>query len=484
MQNDTPGHARKTNKLTRLRKGLLWELTNRAGSKAISFIVFAILANFLDPIDFGLVAAARIFTDYCDSFAGQGFGFALIQRPDVTLLHKNTAFTLNVVVASLLAIILFAFAEPIARFMVMEELAAVIKWLSVVIVLSSLSKIQFSLMAKEMQLGPIAKIQIGVSLVSGLTGVVCAISGLGVWSLVWMQLVNAGLLSITAWGISPWKPKFIFHVQSMKDIYSFSLKMLLAMNISFLSNKSGEIVIASFLGPVALGYYSIAKRFVDLVANLFFSALDRVSFIEFSRIQQRPEEVRKKLLKAIHFASYVSAPVFVGASVISPVAISLIFSPEWNESILPFAILALSGVGLTCKHLIAPLYYAMNRGEIELYISVIRLFTGLVLLFLLGAYGLPGIALAITIREIGVAIILGLYLPRLIGGSYLEYYRPQLGAVLATVPMAGICYLLSYGLVEFQAPVQAGVLVVVGAVTYFATLIICRMDYKFWRQVD
>ncbi len=470
--------------LTGARIGFLWDLANRVGSRSISFIVFAILANLLDPIDFGLVAAARILIDYCDYFAGQGFGLALIQRPNITVRHKNAAFTLNVLIASLLAGVLFAFAEPIADAIEMEDLAPVLRWLSVVIVLSSLSKIQVALLAKEMQLGRIAKMQIGVSVISGVTGVATAVWGGGVWSLVLMQLVNAGLLAITAWFVSPWKPLFSFHMQSIKDIYSFSLKMLLAMNITFVSNKLGEIIIAGFLGPVALGYYSIAKRFVDLVANLFFYAVERISFIEFSRIQRHREEVRRKLVKAIHFTSYLTAPVFVGASIVAPAVILLIFGPEWSGSIVPFAILALSGIGLTSKHLIAPLYYAMNKGEFDLYIAVIRFVSGLLLIYFMGDFGLPGIALAITIREIGVALILGLYLPRLLGGSYFDYYASQFGAVLVTLPMAGICLYLTYALVDLPAAAQAGIIIATGAATYFATLVVCRIDYKFWRQGD
>ena len=71
-------------------------------------------------------------------------------------------------------------------------------------------------------------LQLPALAVSGLVGLVLAYKGYGIWSLVYMQLVNATLDSILIWFQVKWRPLFILDWNRLKSHLNFGYKLTLS----------------------------------------------------------------------------------------------------------------------------------------------------------------------------------------------------------------------------------------------------------------
>ena len=79
--------------------GSFWVIVGRGSSNLVSFLIFALLARYLGPADFGLVAFAAVFIDLTRSLALAGVPQALVQRTGWDQKVASTAFWLNMACA-------------------------------------------------------------------------------------------------------------------------------------------------------------------------------------------------------------------------------------------------------------------------------------------------------------------------------------------------------------------------------------------------
>ena len=75
-------------------RALLWSATERISLQGIQFVISILLARFLMPEEFGLIAMLAIFVAIADSFINSGFGHALIQKQRATHVDECSIFYL------------------------------------------------------------------------------------------------------------------------------------------------------------------------------------------------------------------------------------------------------------------------------------------------------------------------------------------------------------------------------------------------------
>ena len=73
-------------------RGSLWSISDTAATMVSNFLVFALLARLLRPVDFGLVAFAALFIEIAKGVLAGSFTEALIQRREWNQVAASTAF--------------------------------------------------------------------------------------------------------------------------------------------------------------------------------------------------------------------------------------------------------------------------------------------------------------------------------------------------------------------------------------------------------
>ena len=136
---------KETEKKTTLKKsvfsGLVWSFGERITAQMVSFIVSIVLARFLLPREYGIIAMVLVFINIANVFTNGGFGEALVQKKDSDLVDFSTVFYCTLMVSMIVYIILFVTAPFIAKFYKTNEIIWVLRILGLKIIISAVSTI-------------------------------------------------------------------------------------------------------------------------------------------------------------------------------------------------------------------------------------------------------------------------------------------------------------------------------------------------------
>jgi O-antigen/teichoic acid export membrane protein len=299
-------------------QGVFWSIIQNWGSQAGSFVVFLILARLLTPKAFGLVALANVVINFMQIFLNQGFDQALIQRKDIEAKHINTAFWVQIFIGLLLTTISFNTSDYIAQIFNKLELSSVLKWLSFIFIIAAFNQIQIALLKRNFAFKTMATRALVGIFIAGIVGIYMAFSGYGVWSLVGQQLTYELVGTVVLWTANSWRPQWQFSWQHLSELLNFSINLLGFKLVNFFNQRTDSLLIGYFLGEVALGYYAIAHRILEVMTNLLIGTLNQVVFSTFSRLQTDSQRFLEAFYRSTQFTSLLAFPIFCAVIILSP----------------------------------------------------------------------------------------------------------------------------------------------------------------------
>ncbi len=465
-------------------KGIVWSAIQSWGRQAIAFIVFALLARLLGPEAFGLVASASIFLGLIGIFLDQGFSAAIIQRKELEPEHLDTAFWTNVSIGLLMTVFSIATAELVANFFRQPDLTPVIRWLSLSFIIISLSSTQEAIFQRKLDFKPLALRELAGVSAGGLVGVTMAYLGFGIWSLVSQQLVNGLVRVLLLWWASDWRPKFNFSTKHFRELFSFGINIVGINLLSFVSTRSDNLLIAYFLGPVALGYYSIAYRLLEIVTQLFIGVITPIALPIFSHLQKDIEKTRQALYKAVQLSNLIGIPIFLGLSVLAPELVVVLFGEKWVSSIPVMQILNLIGILYTGFYFNGPVLMAAGKSAWKLGLDFIKTIGYFIAFAIAVRWGIVAVAAGYVITGYLMSTLTVWFLKKMIRINLItylqQYIAPLVGSLAMVAAILGTKYFLS-NLISLPTLLLTSILV--GAIVYPVTIILVAPKV-FWQFID
>ena len=218
-----------------VRGPLVWAYALTVGRFGITAGVTIVMAAFLDPRAYGVMALAMVWVSFAQGLALYGPAQAVIQREDVTSRHFDAAFWVAIGVASVETVLFVALAPLWAATNDAPDLVYVCWAIAPAILLNALVVVPDAILRRRLEFRRLSQRVLAAGIVSGVAGVVVAISGGGVWALVVQQLTLTGLSLVAIWSISPWRPSFGPVGPALRDLRKFSLHSVSEFFAQFLS---------------------------------------------------------------------------------------------------------------------------------------------------------------------------------------------------------------------------------------------------------
>jgi len=367
----------------------------------------------------------------------------------------------------LLSISLFFTANFFSSLYLEPRLIPVIRVLSVSFILGGLSVIHQTVLIKEIDFAILNRVTIISSTMGAITGIIMAISGWGVWSLVLQSLISQITRLILLWTQINWRPKLIFKWHQIQSISHYSFHLFGYKFIDYFHLNADYILIGRFLGSQALGYYYLAYRLISFIAMNVSSIISSTLFPTFSKIQDDEKKLRDYYLKVVKFIAFFTAPLMAGFMFLSKPVVLTVFGEKWLPVALLITILSPVGFSKTIATTLGSIYQSKGRTDLMFYWgTIINL---IVVLFLV---------IGLRWGIIGVATAYALTLP-------LAYPSYRIAFQLIHLPMRNFLktlstpILCSLGMVSIMFAVQSllpteleprsllGILILVGIVAYF-----------------
>src|SRR5690606_3759209 len=161
----------------------------------VQFVQMAILARFLNPTDFGLMAIIMVVIGFSQAFQDMGISNAVIQRQNISHIQLSSLYWLNIASGIVLTLIVLIVSPFVADFYSEQRIADLIAQLSCVFILVAVGNQYRVLCQKALDFRTMELINIAASIMSLIVAVFMAVYGYGVLSLVVAMLTQAGVSS-------------------------------------------------------------------------------------------------------------------------------------------------------------------------------------------------------------------------------------------------------------------------------------------------
>ena len=416
--------------------GVKWAGIQVILDTALRFSVRLILAKLLLPKEFGLVAMCMVFIAVAEATSELGMGAALIQKKRVEEngTMYSTAFWSGILWGVFVFAIMSFLIAPFAAFFYDEPLLIkIVPLLSLGILFKPLGLIHIVKLTRAMEFKKIARAYNTSALIAGVTGILCAYFGMGVWALVIHQVLSSILaLPLLYFAIS-WKPIFVWNQKNFKEIFGFGAYSTGTRIFSTLTYNIDNLMIGKILGASLLGSYSLAFSLTENLRQIISDVLNKVMYPVFSQSQDDKVRLRSYFLNIININAITIYPLMTFLFLFGDDIIRGFFGSRWEDAIVPLKILAIAMMIHLLVNSFTSLIRGMGKPKLEMKIIIgLTIFVLLPGLYIgIKYFGLIGAAFAILINKVALAIVGLSVLNKEIGLSTITVFKTIKNAVLA-----------------------------------------------------
>lgn len=363
---------------TKTAKGIGWGFADNVLGLGITAVANVVLARILSPSDFGIIGMTAIFMTLSTSLVDSGFTDALTRKKDAVKSDFDTVFYFNLTVSCLLYAVLFLCAPFIAGFFGKEILVPIVRILGLSLIINAFGIVQKIILVRRIDFKTQAWMSLASSVAASVAAVVAAFYGLGVWSLVILQVAKFAVNTVLLWSVSKWHPGLCFSRKSFKDMFSFGGRLLITSIISILWSEMYSIIIGKMYSSSVLGQYSRADKVKNMVTSNVSSVMKKVSYPVLASIQDegdRQVNVYRKVLKTTVLISFTA--VFGVWAVAGPFILT-VFGDQWLPAVGYLRIMCFSGLFLPLMMCSANIINADGRSDITLFLEILKAVMGLI----------------------------------------------------------------------------------------------------------
>jgi PST family polysaccharide transporter len=306
--------------------------------------------------------------------------------------------------------------------------------LFIALVIRSFGFVHYAIETKNLRYKKISIAVLISSVLSGGLGVVCAISGFGVWSLVIMQ-VSVDLFQIISYFITiKWKPSFVFSTQRFRELFAFGAHIAINNSIKALSENIDQLLLGKLAGASPLGVYAMAHRLCRYPLEKMWGIFGKMLFPAFSTMQDDLDRLRRTSVKISLAGGYVIIPFLVILLLGAREATIVFLGGKWIEVIPILRIFAvyilIAGLSFGDESLM----FAINKVK---QVNIVKVVTPICIcligIFAVNTYGIAGMAWTLAVITAISALSMKVLLFRHIGLSFFEYVRKLFPVLLYVI---------------------------------------------------
>ncbi len=393
-------------------KGFAWTAIERFSIQFVQFILGIIIARLITPAEYGVLGILMVFINISQVFIDSGLGSALIYYNNSKKEDVQTTFTFNLGISTILFIILY-FASPYLEiFFHLDHLSKYMQVSALVLFTNSLIVVPTALLKIRLDFRSLAISNLTSTVLSGITGVVMAYLGYGVWALIGQLLSKSFLQFILLFIQCKWIPCISFHKESFKRLYNYGIKIFSASCITKIVDESTSFFIGKVLAPSCLGIFTRANQFASLPATSLGTIVSSVLFPALSSIKN-DQEFESVYIKSIKYQALLSIPLFLWIAMICEPMIKLLLTDKWIEVVPILQILCLGRILAPTTNITEQALNAQGRSDLFLKQQSIKMCCKTILIICAIPFGLTAIASADALFTLSQFFITNHYAPKI-----------------------------------------------------------------------
>jgi O-antigen/teichoic acid export membrane protein len=424
------------------KKGLQWSAIERFLSQGIQLAITLMLARLLGPTAFGLVGMLAIFIAVANVFVDSGFSAALIRKTDLSESDLVTAFYYNIAISILCYFILYYSAPYIAYFYQQTELEVLLRVSGLIVLINAFILIPRMQLTVAMDFKTLAKISVVSVVISGLTAIVLALGGYGVWALVVQMLINAICTLLLFIFYVPWWPRGKITQTSFSYLFGFGSKLLISGLLDVIYNNLYQIIIGKKFSPNVVGQFTQANQLASVPAITLTGIIQRVTYPMFSRMQNDACAMTIAYRTTLKMAALVIFPLIVGLGLVAKPLLTTLLGEQWLPAANLLMILCLGFMLYPIHAINLNLLQVKGRSDLFLKVEILKKIVGVSILLLTIPYGVFYMCAGLVVTSYLSLLFNTYYTAKLINISQWQQCKDLLPIWAAVILSALLAYMI------------------------------------------
>lgn len=450
---------------SQMASGAAWMILAKFAERSIGLLSTLILARLLVPHDFGVVAMAMTFVALIEALSAFGLDTTLIQKQTRDRAHWDTAWTFEILVCAVVALLLVAGAGPVATFFREPALASILPVLAIGSLALGFQNIGVVAFRAEMRFDREFRFLLGKKLIGFCVTIPLAIILDSYWALVIGQTAGRVGATVLSYWVHPYRPRL--SLAATRDLFGFSKWLLIISVISYLKERSSDWVIGRLAGPASLGAFNVSYELASLPGTELVAPINRAVFPAYARLAaEGGGALRAEYLSVIGMIVLLAAPAVLGMAAIAPVLVPVLLGPNWDSAVPILMVLAFFGFTNVIQSNAQAAYLALGRADLPALVNTTHVVVQTTALVLFTrSHGVVGAAVAflatgVIMIPLSLGIILRMLHIRLIA-FLAQVWRP--------ISTAAVMYLLALLFVRARLATEPD------AVSMMLTLLVALM---------
>jgi len=345
-----------------------WSAVAKYGAQAVDFVTSIIVARLVMPEAYGLMSMALVVVGFVNVLQGLGFGPAIIRRKRLSQSLLSTLFCANLAFSVVLAVAVTLAAPLMSSIYGEPRVKAIVIVLVIPFFCSCLATIPTAILTRKLRFRSLAIVDILAAVVRLAVGVTLARLGWEVWALVGSSAASSGIHTIATWLSAGWRPRMWFRMKQLLTVLEFSGSVTATSIVIYFSRSGIDFLVGFFLGPSALGTFSIATRIMLFPREAIADVVMRVFFPVFSKLQHDNEALLATYGRVLGAIAFLAFPCVFGVVSVAPLLIEVLLGPKWKPAVP--VIVWLSGVAALYPLFVPTTAVLMAKGKASLILGL------------------------------------------------------------------------------------------------------------------
>lgn len=360
--------------LGRALTGLRWNYVGTVGRIAATFVSQIALARLLGPEPFGQFGYAFLIVTMLALMIEMGLQAALVQTPSLQRDDIATAFGRLLLAGAIAASLVAVFADVIASHVFAAPQAApVLRAMAPTLIVGAATAVATASLSRDIEFKVIQLAGLSSYVVGYLfVGVVAALNGMGVWSLVIAWHVQTVVACLAMFWYSPHRlvPGNPFRALG---IARFGAVIMVTNMVNWVIDNSPHVVIGRWLGATQLGQYTVTNNLVKVPADHLVRNLQSVLFPLAARAQDNDAGLRRAYLTVLGGVALLAFPIFGFVALMAEPIVLLLLGGKWAPAAPVLAPLSMAMIGHAIEALCGPVLGGRGEPKLELRVKVVTL---------------------------------------------------------------------------------------------------------------
>lgn len=318
-------------------------MATQYASFAITFVVSVVISRFfLGPEEVGLFSIALAAAMLVSVLQDFGITRYIAGEPELGEDKIRACFSVSLIVALAIGLVIFALARPMAAFYGDPRLFPILAVIAGSYCLVPFAIVPNALLQRDMDFRALFAVNVGGGLVSGTVALTLAWSGHGAMSLAWATVALQGMRALIGQALSGRRPPWPPSLKGAGPILGFGSGMSALYVSGAIGTRTPDLIVGRAISIAATGLYSRANSLAGQLVTLLTGAVGAVFYPAFARMRDRGEALAPPYLRVVAGYTAVTWPAMAFLTAAALPVVLLLYGETWRDVAPLLALIAVS----------------------------------------------------------------------------------------------------------------------------------------------